>query len=193
MNSSRPIRSIVIFLIFVVGCIFLLSLVFGGGNKSGNSSKNSVKNSFSLLDYVDTDSKVVVTTNGRIIGDDEHRAVRVSVTRSTRKIEIIQGFQGNVIDSKEYPNNSDAYKQFLAALSKTNFGKVRKGEYGTETGVCASGRRFVFEVFDKSKSVSRTWTASCAKGSSPAVPETVTSLFNRQITDYGDITSSVSF
>lgn len=193
MNSSRPIRSIVIFLIFVVGCIFLLSLVFGGGNKSGNSSKNSVKKSFSLLDYVDTESRVVATTNGRIVGDDEHRAVRITVTRSSRKVEIIQGFQGNVIDSKEYSNNSDAYKQFLAALSKTSFGKVRKGEFGTETGVCASGRRYVFEVFDKNKSVSRTWTASCAKGSSLASPEAVTNLFRRQITDYGQITTGVTF
>lgn len=187
-----PKRQVLVFLIFVIGCVLLLSLVFGGGRKNNGAKQTPVKNNFSLLDYIEKDSKVIAITDGRINGDDAHRAVRITVDSNSRRIDIIQGYEGKVIDTRSYDNNPKAYHEFMSALAKTGFGKVKKGNFTTEDGVCASGRRYVFELTENQKSVSRTWTANCAKGSSPASAEAVTSLFRRQITDYDKITTSLT-
>ncbi len=182
-------RSALIFLIFVVGCILFLWLIFGGGKNSG--TKKDAPKAFNLVEYVDKNSSVAATTHGRINGDDEHRAVRVTITANNRLVEIIQGYEGKVIDSKSYPNNAKAYKAFLNALSKTGYGKVRKSTVASEEGVCATGRRFTYDLRDSDKLISHTWTANCVKGNAPVSPENVSNLFRRQITDYDEITRNV--
>ncbi len=184
----RAARQITIFLIFVVGIIVILSLLFGGkGNK-----KNPAP-SFDLLKYSTRDSKVVAITDGPIVGDDKHRAIRITVDRNTRQIDVIQGYQGTVIATKTYDNNQKAYDEFMHALAKTGFGKTRKTTVASEEGVCATGRRYVFEVIDNNDSVSRTWTANCVKGNTIAVPSKVTTLFREQITDYEQIIKGQKF
>lgn len=186
----RAARQIAIFLIFVVGIVLLLSLVFGGKK---NSSTKSTPKAFNILNYIDRDSKVIAITDGPINGDDAHRAIRVTIDRNTRTIDVIQGYQGNVIVSKSYPNNQKAYNDFMHALSRANYGKPRKTTFTTEKGICATGRRYVFEVLDNNKSVSRTWTAGCAKGNTLAEPSRVTALFRQQITDYEAVIKNQQF
>ena len=185
----RAARQITIFLIFVVGIIVILSLLFGG---SKGSKKNPAP-SFDLLKYSTRDSKVVAITDGLINGDDEHRAIRITVDRNTRRIDVIQGYQGTIIATKSYDNNQKAYDEFMHALAKTGFGKTRKTTVPSEDGVCATGRRYVFEVIDNNDSVSRTWTANCIKGNTIAVPTKVTNLFRNQITDYDQVIKGQSF
>lgn len=179
----RAARQIIIFLVFVIGIIVILSMLFGGSK----GSKKSVAPSFDLLKYTTRDSKVVAITDGPINGDDVHRAVRITVDRNTRRIDVIQGYQGTVIATKSYDNNQKAYDEFLHALSKSGFGKPRKSAIASEDGVCATGRRYVFEVIDNNDSVSRTWTASCQKGNTIALPSRITGLFRDQITDYNEV------
>ncbi len=186
----RAARQIAIFLIFVVGIILILSLAFGGKNSGG---KKAAAPDFNVLNYIEKDSKVVSITDGPINGDDTHRAMRITVDRNTRTIDVIQGYQGKVVATKSYPNNQQAYDKFLHALARANFGKTRKTSLTSEEGVCATGRRFIFGVAEGGKSVSRTWTANCAKGNAAATPARVTALFRQQITDYDQVIKGHTF
>lgn len=191
-----PRKQLVIFFSFVIGCVLLLYLIFGtGGGRSGSNSSRSKKKSedksIVLTDYIDKDSQVFVTTEGSVNGEDVHRSIRISVSSSYRQIDIVEGYQNKVIKTKTYSNNQDAYHEFMYALSKTGYGKTRKTDIPSEDGVCATGERYIFEVLDNGDSASRTWTADCMKGSSPASPDKVTHLFEEQITDYDDITKDV--
>lgn len=177
----RAARQIIIFLVVVIGIVLLLSLVFGG-NK--NTNKQPTVQKITLVDFAKRDSQVVSITDGVINGDDEHRAIRITVDRNTRTMDVIQGYQGNVIASQSYVNNQQAYAEFLSALAKASFASSRKTSLASENGVCATGRRYVFELLEANKSISRTWTANCVKGNTNADPARVTKLFRNQITDY---------
>jgi hypothetical protein len=185
----RAARQIAIFLVFVVGIVLLLSLFFGGGKKA----KKTTPTNFNITQYINTDSQVVAITDGPINGDDAHRAIRITVDRNSRRIDVVQGYKGNVIVTKSYDNNQKAYDQFLHALALANFGKPRTTTIASEDGVCATGRRFVFEAFNNGDSISRTWTANCMRGNTTAVPSRVTDLFRRQITDYDTIIKNQRF
>lgn len=177
----RAARQIIIFLVVVIGIVLILSLIFGDNKKS--TTLTAVKK-VTLVDFAKRDSQVVAITDGVINGDDEHRAIRITVDRNTRTMDVIQGYQGKVIASQSYVNNQSAYEEFLSALAKANFASTRKTTIASENGVCATGRRYVFELLESNKSVSRTWTANCTKGNTSADPARVTKLFRNQITDY---------
>jgi hypothetical protein len=166
-----------------------LSLFFGGGNKSAKLTSSG----FDLTKYINSDSQVVAITDGPINGDDTHRAIRITVDRNMRTIDVVQGYEGKVIVTKSYPNNQKAYNDFMYALARANYGKPRKTDIKTEKGICPTGRRFVFEVFNGVDSISRTWTANCQKGNTTAVPSRITDLFRRQITDYDEVIKDQQF
>lgn len=187
-----PKRQFVIFLTAVVGFVLLLMLIFGRGSSSrSNSKKTEVKRAFRLTNYAHKDAKVVIVVDGPINGDDKHRAVRFTVTPQTRLAEVVSGYEGKVVKSQNQPNNPNAFADFVYALSKTGFGKERKTSIASEQGVCATGRRYVYEVYDNNKRVSRTWTAGCVQGSSVAQPGTVYNLAQAQVTDYNKFISGV--
>lgn len=190
-----PKKQFIIFLAFVVGFMLILMIAFGRrpGTNSGGDSKKSNK-IFELRDYDTKNAEIVAIFDGPINGDDEHRSIKLTITPQIRTMDIIQGYQGKVIKTQSYPNNSDAYYDFVHALARTNFGKKRRTSADSEVGVCASGRRYVYEVFDENgESVSRTWAGSCMKGTSFAEAEPVNRLFRQQITDYNTLISGVKY
>lgn len=185
-------KRVLLFLAFVAVFVIFLTLIFGGGgSKTKENPKNPSSAQFDLVDYGDKNSEVSSLTDGVINGDDIHRQIKITVNRDFRRIDIIQGYQGNVIKSQTFANNQEAYQVFLDAISRTGFGKVRRTSVVNEAGVCPTGRRFWFELKNDNKVVSNTWNAACARGSSPANPTIVTNLFQQQITDYSKFTSGV--
>ena len=184
-----PKRQFIVFLLAVIGFVLLLMLLFGRSPAFRSNRSTQVKKEFTLTEYAQRDSKVVAIIDGPINGDDKHRAIRFTISRGTRLAEVVQGYEGTVIKRQSQPNNPNAYNDFMHALQKTGFGKERKTAIKSEQGICATGRRYVFEVYDNNDRISRTWTAGCIKGNSMAEPSTVTNLFSAQITDYGKFTS----
>jgi hypothetical protein len=177
-----------------IGLVLLLVLIFGTGSKSNtkNSSKPEPVKAATLTDYVTSDSKMTLTVSGMINGDDIHRSIRISVDANDRQLEVIQGYQNNVIQRNNFVNNMSAYDSFVHALARTGFGKVRKTSETEERGVCATGQRYTFDVTDKGKSVSHTWAGTCTRGTSLARAPEVLQLFRAQITGYSKLTSGVN-
>lgn len=189
-----PRRRLIIFLTIAVGLVLLLVLIFGigGDNNQKKTDKPAANTPAVLTDYITPDSKMVLTIDGTINGDDIHRSIRITVDHNDRELEVIQGYQNNVIQRNTFINNMNAYDSFVHALQRTGFGKVRKTNDTDIRGVCATGQRYTFEVYDDGKNVSRTWSATCTKGTSMAMAPQVLALFKAQITGYGELTKTVN-
>ncbi|MCA9330064.1 hypothetical protein KDA11_05420 [Candidatus Saccharibacteria bacterium] len=189
-----PKKQFIVFLMFVVGFLVILMIAFGRRPNTNTSNSSSSSKVFEVLEYQDKDARLTSLISGPITGDDEHRSIKITITRNSRLIEVFQGYQGKVIKSESYPNNVDAYDEFINALAKVNYGKKRRSDSDSEIGICATGRRYVYEVFDENNdSVSRTWAGSCTKGTVYGSSEAINNLFRMQITDYSKLISGVNY
>lgn len=188
-------RRLIIFLTVIVGFILLVMIISRIGSsvkKSNTNKKNTTSKVIDVTKYVNNNSKVVLTLGGRINGDDAHRAVRITVDSASRTAEIIQGYQGNVINTQTAVNNPDAYEQFIYAIATSGFSKERKTTQTDDRGACPLGQRYVYEIFENDNSVMRRWSTSCgAIGTMGGRQSQINELFKRQITDYSTFTRNI--
>ncbi len=179
----------------VLAIILILVVFVLRGNDEPETATNTVQLK-SLEQYAeDENSQVKYTTRGAINGDDIHREIAITVTSGYRQLDIIQGYEGNIINRQTYTNNQNAYKSFLSALKRAGF--TTKSENSTSTdpaGQCSTGRVFYYDLSSDSEALSNLWSGSCSRkiGTFGGNPSTVQTLFQAQITDYSKITSGVS-
>lgn len=178
---------IIFLLLVVVGLIF----IFSGHKSTPKKAKTPVV--MTLPDYAQTNAQVSMTIDGPVNGEDAHRAIRVSVGRDTRTLDIIQGYSGRVIDTHTFMNTSDAYDVFLRAINTGGFSLPLKKPTGPNDsrGQCPEGTRDTFKLTQGDHILKNLWTSNCGRGNFGGNPDLVQSLFQRQITDYDTLTSGV--
>ena len=183
-------RRLIFIFIGLIVLILLFVIIFGGHKKPAPA--NPVK---SLPDYANTDASVSFTTDGIVNGDDLHRQIRVTIDANSRTLDIIQGFSGRVISSKNFYNTPDAYNVFLKSLNNEGFmAKNQKAKSPADpAGQCPLGFRYVFSLDQEGANVFNSWTSSCgpAVGNSKALLDAITTLFNDQIPNYSALTENV--
>lgn len=146
-----------------------------------------------LTDYTSTNTVMRYTIDGPITADEQHRAIRISVSRSESRIEVIQGYQGNVIAAKSYPSNEDAYGNFLRSLQLLGFTKGDPDENkADERGVCPTTRRFTYEIVSGATVLQHYWKGVCGGGTFDGNATTVQTLFIQQIPEYSTFTSGTN-
>jgi len=177
-------KRFIIFLTVVFGILFVLFLIFGNGSKKDASPKATPTKPLTVREYAPRDSKVVYTIEGNIRGNNMYRAVRTTITREYRLIEVIEGFENNVIKAQKEPNNQDAYAAFLAAIEGKGYGRVRSTKKTNDEGVCPLGQKYIYEIYDGGKQTQRLWSTTCgSQGTSAANNPVIRILFDRQITN----------
>ena len=179
-----------------MGFILILMIIsrLGSGPKKPSSAtkKNTVTNAIDVTKYANSNSKVILTVDGRINGDDQHRAIRITVDENMRTAEIIQGFEGYVINTQSAVNYPAAYEKFIFAISRYGFSKERKTTLTDDRGVCPLGQRYIYEIYENDRSVMRRWATSCGNlGTLAGNPTQINELFQRQVTDYSKFVSKV--
>lgn len=171
--------------------ILLVILLFRGGEKPPTGPTVLPLNEYAF----DNTSAVTYTQRGRINGDDVHRNIVITVTSDERKINIIQGYQGNVINTQTYSNNQDAYEQFLYALKQAGFlTKKKEIKVDDPNGRCSTGILYYYTLSQDFNDLSSLWSGNCSKeiGTFGGNNTLIKTLFQAQITDYSKITSGVS-
>lgn len=173
----------------IVVLVLLVIFVFNRGDSNTPDSKETVTK---LVDYADKGSEVSHTTVGPLVGEDEHREIRITVSRSERRLEIISGYSNSVISTQTFANTSDAYENFLSALGGQGFLTQKDSDVEDQRSVCPSGRRYIYELREGNDSVSSLWSVSCNKsGTFNGRSGSVRELFQRQIPDYSRLVSGV--
>lgn len=183
-------RYIVAFAGFMILVIALLVIIFGGGGKKTPTTTQPVK---TLPDYATGTAAVSMTIDGRVTGEDTHRAIRVTVDRFQRKVDVIGGYSGNIVETHSFANTQTAYDVFLRAINGAGFStKNTRYKITDDRGKCPLGFRYIFELNDSGDQVSQLWSSSCnGIGTLGVNSGPLQSLFKAQITDYNKLTTKV--
>lgn len=189
MYFGRIILIIVGFIIFIA----ILINLFTGGSKPAPTNTVQVK---PLPEYASTDATVSFTTDGIVNGDELHRAIRITISSNQRTMDVLQGYNPTVIQSKSFINNQEAYDVFLRAINGSGFLVKTKDSKAVsdERGLCPLGFRYILDLNQDGDDLSRLWASSCGSkvGNSAAAIPTVSQLFQDQIPDYDNLVGQVN-
>lgn len=181
---------LVVAFVAIVGAVVLVGRMDSG---SGGTPARST----SLAEFDAKDSAIITWTQaGRLVGEEQYKAVRVTITRTQRRVEILADYAGRVERSQEFPNSPEAFAAFTRALDNAKFGQERNVSQPDERGVCPLGSRFIYRLTDGGQEIMRTWSTSCSAADGPfggraADTTLIARLFKAQITDYNRFTSGV--
>lgn len=188
----KYVLTLIIIAIIFFGGIFLILNRNSSSNKTNN--QDNTKTATQAKQFSDNATEVKYTIYGKVVGDENRRAIRITVNDTERKLEILQGYDERVIDSRTFSNNSSAFKDFLLALQGANFSVHDTSIKTDDRTICPLGKRYVYEAdyYDGTDSL-RSWTTSCtSKGVTfKGARGTVDSLFRGQITDFDKLTRQV--
>jgi len=189
MSFGRIILFLVGFIIFLV----ILIKLFAGGHKPAPTNAVLVK---PLPEYAATDATVSFTTDGIVNGDEMHRAIRITISSNQRTVDVLQGYNPSVIQSKSFVNNQEAYDVFLRSIANSGFlVKSKKSKAPSdERGLCPLGFRYILDLNQDGDDLSRLWASSCGSsvGNSGAAIPTITELFQDQIPNYDNLVGQVN-
>ena len=180
------------FLVAIGLIILIVILIFSGGGKPSTKAAQPAK----LPSYANTDAVVRMTIDGPITAVQSHNSVQVTVVQNSSTLNLIQGYDGNVIKSKTYPNTLNSYSAFLYSLYYSGYSEgSNAADLSNDVGFCPSGNRYVFELIQNGKDIQRYWTTNCG-GSTPKsyngnIGQTI-NLFQAQIPDYNVLTQGAN-
>lgn len=175
-------------LLIVIGFIILFT---GGGEESPTNQPKVLP----LPEYYDTNADVSLTTRGRVTGDDTHSSIRITVDQFQRRLDILGGYNNNIVQTETFTNNQQAYKAFLYAINDAGFMIPKSGvseAAAQPLGKCPLGNQYIFELNDGGEELSGLWASNCKKmGTLGGNYSTLRKLFQAQITDYNKLVSDV--
>lgn len=195
--KEKVIRVAPILLIVAIAILSIILIVnlgrmmFGsgdsGGSKISESSKVEDKSVAELL-TVDASRSVKMTVRGPIVANEDARSYTVEVSPSARSLKVFKGYNGDLIDQKNFENTNISYDEFVHALNKANMmkGEALTGDADDLRGVCASGHIYDFAILKNGEVVKHLWTSTCSgsKGSLLANTKQLQDLFASQIHDF---------
>lgn len=165
----------------IVVVFILIIRGFSGGERAPESE---------LTDYARTQTVMRMTVEGEVNADQEHRSAIVTVGRSNNTIELVQGYEGRVMQTRTYASNEEAYATFLRALQLQGYTRGDDNPDREDSrGVCPTGKVYTFEIVTGSAVVQRFWTTSCKEGTFRGNTNLIRTLFREQIPDYSEIIS----
>ena len=187
-NDNRIFPMILIAVVviaLVAGLVTVGRYLFSGtGNSEEVQSRQEVARE--QLTTANTDSSVRMTIRGPLVADENFRSYRISISPDSRNYAEYSGYLDEELDTKSYPNNRQAYVQFVHALDKAAFtkeGKYSEEEAGDLRGICATGLVYEFEIMNGDDATQSYWTSTCkgSQGTFGASVDQVKSLFRSQI------------
>lgn len=172
----------IIGIVGLIGLVIFLIIRGFSGNNEGSSIQTE------LLDYAPTQTVMRMTVDGPVNADQEHRSLRVTIGRNSNSAELIHGYQGNVVDTRTFPSNEEAYATFLRAIDLQGFTRGDDDPDKEDSrGFCPTGRVYTFEIITGSATVQKFWTSSCGGGTFKGNESVVRRLFRAQIPEYSQI------
>lgn len=173
-----------------IGLIILAFVLILNG--VGGDSKDKPKPT-PLVDYATTSRSVELTVQGPVTADETHKAVRITVSKNSKQIEILHGYDEVVAQTQSYANTESAYAEFLRALDLNGFTKgTATAANKDDRGYCSTGYRYVLAMRDGADEKQRFWTSSCGRGSFAGNITVMRTLFQKQIPDYNKLTGNLS-
>ncbi len=185
-------RYIVGFLIgiglIVLTFILIVRIFSGGGDEARPREIN-------LNSYSTTDTVMRLTMDGPVVADAQHQQIRITVGRDQVLFERFVGYQGDIADTKTYPNNPDAYSEFLKALDVAGYKLGNADGPKDERGFCPTGQRFIYEAIGDGENILRWWQTSCgnSQGNFEGRGVDIRNLYKKQVPEYRQLIRGTTF
>ena len=201
--KEKIIRLAPILLIVAIAILSIILIVnlgrmmFGSDDSSKKQSDSSKVEDSSVKELltVDASRSVKMIVRGPIVSSEDARSYSIEVSPSARSLKVLKGYNGEIVDQKDYANSNIAYDEFVHALNKANMmkGTSLTGEDDDLRGVCARGHVYDFAIMKDEKIVKHLWTSTCAgsKGSLIANTKQLQSLFSSQIPDFKKVVNDL--
>lgn len=134
--------------------------------------------------------------DGEITAPEKHYSIAITITATSRHIDVYNGYDVGPTRSESYPNNQASYDAYYAALVNVGFFSTKENLTGADrNSYCPLGIRYSYQAGnDIAYPTVDSWSASCsAKAGTFAGSKTdVKTLFKKQIPDYTEITKGVT-
>lgn len=173
----------VIFFLIVAGLFFFIT----GGSRSNNQLSVDEQNR-RLVTNVHSGRSVRMTVYGPVVANEDRESYEITVTTTTRRFAAYKGYTQSQVASSDYDNTYEGYQQFVYALSRVGFDKERSlsDTENDDRGACATGRKYVYELFENGDQIKRVWTTTCSgsRGSFAGANDAVKALFVKQVPDF---------
>lgn len=175
--------------------VLLIVAVVLIANTGGGSSEQTGEKQLKLTDFINTDADVSWTREGKIVAQEQHKAVRVTVARNERRIELLSGYDGSVEKSQSFTNTQGAYDQFMNALANAGYTRKQDARVEGPKGVCPMGNRYIYTLHENGNEKLSLWSTTCSRRDGTFGGETglVERLFQGQIPNYTDFVRGVQF
>jgi hypothetical protein len=169
----------------IIATILAVVLILGRNDTPEQPGQTGTQ-AVSLYDKAKDGGTVRYTIEGQLVGEDERRAVRITISSGIRKVEVLRGYNESVVKTQTFSNTSAGFEEFLKALEVAGFSRKRTYEPEDERGVCPLGRRYIYEFEKSGEDPVKTWSTSCSEkqGTFGGGAVTVRKLFQNQIPDY---------
>jgi len=196
MEFASRIRWILVVAVFAIALILVGWGLFSIASNLFKRSDTNVTQLDPSTDFLIESTKVAeYSVEGPIVANENHRSYTISVSENVVSMKTYRNYGQTLIEEKSYPNTTLAYKAFLSALGNANVTAVRQNtSIDADTtfedkGVCATGRKYMVEL----DSSMRRWSTSCdsKQGNAGFTMGRVASLFQRQVPDFGKLSSGL--
>lgn len=180
--------ALAVFIIIVIGLWTLVRAIFSRDPAPVTTSQTASKEKFA-----DRVTKVRFTADGAIVNLENRRSIRITINQTERKIEILKGYNEEIIREQSFGNDTAAFTKFLTALDGYGYTLENPKVSKDERGVCPLGIRYIYEATYESGDPLRSWSSSCSGGNRihGKVPG-IQQLFRNQIPNYNKIVSDVN-
>lgn len=183
-----------IFILITIGLVWLTIILIGRALSTTPVTTTTPPKS--LVTYDRTGTELVMLIDGPVQSDQTHQSLRIIVSREQNVIELMNGYEGQVVSREAFPSNSTAYAAFLKSLDKIGFARaVLKGTSTDERGYCPLRNRFIYTIEENGAQKHRAWTSSCGIGNYAGDQVLTRRLFINQIPadSFSDILRGRSF
>ena len=135
----------VVFFLIVAGLFFFIT----NGSRSTTTTSND-DTSRRLVTTISPSRSVRMTVYGPIVANEDRESYEITISSSTRRFAAYTGYAQTQVASSEYGNTESGYQELVYALSRAGFDKERalNEAENDDRGTCATGRRYVYELFD---------------------------------------------
>ncbi len=196
LSRVIPIIIVIIVIALAIWAMVSLGRAMFGGDSSTTSTTEPVNNGKAALTQTTADRSVRMTVRGPIVASENFNSYTITVTPSSRTMTTYVGYVGQQINTEQLSNDTQAYTQFVSALSRANLmeGTPFTGDADNTSGICATGNVYQFEVLQGDNTVQNLWTSTCkgSPGSLKASLAQVVSLFRAQIPSYAKLTAQLN-
>jgi hypothetical protein len=171
----RPILAGLVVLGLIVLVIVFLVRIFSG-------PKISPLTAVDVGIYAHSNAEATLVMLSPNVLDENFRQVKITISQYQNEIDLIQGYQGHIIQTKTYDTNSAAFATFLQSQKLKGFSSGTTKNSGDYRGYCPFGSRYLYSFNDGNSDLFNYWSTSCgSQGTFRGSAHDVRRLFMDQI------------